>query len=129
MGTWRALVLMMLVSASAGCHRDGLVPLLAVGPVRTGAAVFEDAVRVARESGHPAIRTDPEHGRFAVRALADPSRQIVFVVQCSRDGYVTIVPEGGGVVRTGDSFRLTTAMRTEYGELAIALERGIPEER
>jgi hypothetical protein len=128
-GTWRAVTLVVLLTAIAGCHHDSLVPLLGIGPVSTGAEVFDDAVRAARESGHSPIRTDPEHGRFAVRARADPSRQTVFIIQCSQDGYVTIVPEGGGVVRIGDAFRLTSPMRAEYGELAIALERAIPEER
>ena len=56
------------------------------------------------------------------------TRQTIFVVQCSQDGYVTIEPQGGTVSRVGDAFLLTAPVRIEYTELAVALERGIPEQ-
>ena len=131
MGSCRlAWLIALLGTGVLGCHREVHAPLLALGPLRADdPTLYDDAVRAAAESGHRPVRVDPEHGRFAVRANTDPSRETVFVVQCSRDGYITIVPQGGRVVRAGDEFELWPELRCEYAQFAIGMERLIPEAR
>ena len=130
MGLVCRATLALLLTCVAGCHHAAMMPLLAVGPLHRGdAGVLDEALDAARASGHPSFHSDLEHGRFVVHANSDPSRRARFVVQCSRDGYVTITPEGDGVVREGDRFTMPREMRDEYAELAVVLERAIPEER
>ncbi len=125
----RALILVAALSG-AGCARTTRAPLLGIGPFRPGdPTLYDDAIAAARDAGHPAVRTDPERGLFAVRAASDPMRRTYFVVQCSRDGFLTITPQSPDIVRTGDSFTLSRELRDEYGELVLALERSIPETR
>ena len=113
--------------AVSGCHPRA-VPLLGYGPIRADdPTLFEDAVSAARTAGHPPVSTDPTHGSFVVRAYEDPTRSTIFVVQCSRDGYLTIVPTGPHVVRIGDRFLVDPDVRNELAELVAALERAIPE--
>lgn len=81
----------------------------------------------ARAAGHPPLHADAEHGRFEVRASSDPTRETTFVVQCSRDGFVTVTPEGRRVIRNGDTFEVTPEVRREWAELVIAIERTVPE--
>ena len=123
------LLLSMTAIAAVGCHTHA-VPLLGTGPFRVDdPGVYDDALVASRRAGHPAIRVDPDHGRFAVRAQSDPMRQTVFIVQCSRDGFVTVTPTGGRVVRTRDTFVVPPALRTEWTNLVWALEHAIPESR
>lgn len=125
----RGLVALVAL-ACAGCHATAAVPLVGLGPMRAGdPTLYDDALAVARETGHTLVHADPVHGRFAVRARTDPTRRTVIVVQCSRDGYLTIYPDGGDVVRRGDALDVSAALRTEWLELAIAIEAGVPEVR
>jgi hypothetical protein len=128
-GLRRAIALVVGVAfAMAGCHHAARVPLLGIGPLRAGdPTLYDDALRAVRAAGHAPVRTDPVHGRFSVRALSDPSRETLFVVQCSRDGYVTVAPEGRLVTRQGDLFEVTRAVREEWTDLVLALERTVPE--
>ncbi|MFO0680960.1 MAG: hypothetical protein U0234_02865 [Sandaracinus sp.] len=116
--------------ACAGCHATTAVPIVGIGPMRVGdATLYDDALAAVRESGHTLVQADPAHGRFAVRARTDPTRRTLLVVQCSRDGYLTIHPEGGDVVRRGDEIDVSPALRTEWLELALAIEAAVPEVR
>lgn len=113
-----------------GCHATTAVPLVGLGPMRVGdPTLYDDALTAVRETGHTLVYADPARGRLAVRAHADPTRRTVLVVQCSRDGYLTIFPEGRGVVREGDALIVEPALRREWLELAIALEEHVPEVR
>jgi hypothetical protein len=124
---WAALVAIVGIVV-AGCHGPAHVPLLGVGPLRVGdPTLFDDTVTAVRAAGHPPVRSDPEHGRFTVRATADPTRATLFVIQCSRDGYVTVMPTGGHVTRTGDLFEVSQEIRNEWADLVMAIERSVPE--
>jgi hypothetical protein len=117
-------------AALAGCHGPVYTPMLGIGPLRAeDPTLFDDAMSAVRETGHPPVRSDPEHGVFSVRANSDPQRRTLFLVQCSRDGFVTVTPSGGDVVREGDHFLVSRAMRTEWAELVMAIERSVPETR
>ncbi len=132
MGIWHTLRGLAIAAAlaCAGCHATSAVPFVGLGPIRVGdPTLYDDAVAAARDAGHVLVRADPAHGRFAVRARSDPSRGTVLVVQCSRDGYVTIHPEGSSVVRRGDEIDAPPALRREWLELAIAIDENVPEVR
>lgn len=104
--------------------------MLGVGPLRANdPTLFDDALTAVREAGHPPVHSDPAHGSFSVRASSDPQRRTLFVVQCSRDGFVTVTPSGGAVVREGDRFLVSRALRDEWAELVMAIERSVPETR
>jgi hypothetical protein len=126
---WGALVLFGS-AALTGCHGAVYTPVLGVGPLRANdPTLFDDAMSAVREAGHPPVRSDPEHGVFSVRAMSDPQRRTLFLVQCSRDGFVTVTPTGGDVVREGDRFLVSRAVRAEWTELVMAIERSVPETR
>lgn len=137
MGVWHILrrvgpagVIALAVAAS-GCHHELVqVPLLGVGPLRAeDPTLYTDVLEALRASGHPPMRTDPEHGRFTVRATSDPHRETTFVVQCSRDGFVLVTPEGQRVHHEGDLFEVSPDVRTEWAGLITTIERTVSEAR
>src|SRR5207249_1695868 len=129
-GRWAALVvgLWVALGSLAGCHHATVaVPMLGVGPLRAeDPSLYEDVVNALRAAGHPPVRSDPEHGRFSVRATSDPNREIVFVVQCSRDGYVIVTPESRRLRREGEAYLVAPEVRTEWSEIIMAIERSVP---
>lgn len=130
---WHILRLLGIAAlmATAGCHHGAVqVPLLGVGPLRAeDPTLYDDVIAALRSAGHPPVRSDPEHGRFTVRATSDPNRSTVFVVQCSRDGFVTVAPQGARIEHHGDQFVVSTELRTEWAELIMAIERTVAETR
>lgn len=127
----RGGVLVAIVGiAIAGCHGPVHVPTLGVGPLRADdPTLFDDTLTAVRAAGHPPVRSDPEHGRFTVRATSDPGRATLFVIQCSRDGFVTVTPSGGNVTREGETYVVSRELRTEWADLVMAIERSVPETR
>jgi hypothetical protein len=129
-GGWHSVALVgVIIALASGCHARS-TPLLGIGPLRRDdPTLYDDALAVARESGHAPVEADSVHGRFSVRATSDPTRRTVFIVQCSRDGFITVTPEGPRVARQGDAFMMTRALGQEWRDLVVSIERGVPEVR
>lgn len=120
------LVSLAAFGAAAGCYTPR-VPQLGAGPFRRDdATLLDDALTAARDAGHPAVRVDAEHGRFAVAAQRG-AIGTVFVVQCSRDGFIAVTPVGPSVGRAGDDYVVSRELRQEWSDLVLTLERSIPE--
>lgn len=129
MNVWSAMGLAGLLAIGAvGCGVSmAQVPPLAVSVSPGDPAVFERIVTVMRSRGYVLVSSDPSTGVFTVSAQrrARPSENVVFTVQCYRNGFVEIVPSGPRVERRGDVYVAPSSIVEEYRDLALALNETI----
>ncbi len=112
--------------ASSACASHAPLPILGGGPGREAdPQVFDDAIRSAQSLAYQPLQLDPEHGRFVVLARGDRSGTTHFRVQCFREGFVSVVPEGPTIDRVGDAVRIEGHLRDEYLRFATAIANGV----
>jgi len=125
MGLVRSLALATTL-ALAGCAGTVTVPILGGGPGTPGdPRVLDDALRGVQSAGYQPLRVDEAAGRFIVLARSDRNGLTRFLVQCFREGYVSIEAEGPGVSRDEGHLRLPAAVAQEYRRIALAVSTGI----
>lgn len=121
----RSLALAGLL-ALAGCAGSITTPVLGGGPGASGdPRVLDDAMHGVQAVGYQPLRVDPAAGRFVVLAQSDRNGLTQFAVQCFREGFVSIVPDGPGITQEGERFRMPGPIAQEYRRLAFAVSAAI----
>lgn len=124
--TLASLLFAAAAVVSPGCGGARAVPVLGGGPGRPGdPEILRDAVRAVQVLGYQPHGLDAAHGTFYVLARSDRTGLTRFTVQCFSDGYVSVVPEGGAVRRSGEELVLVPRLHDEYLRLAASIGSGI----
>ncbi|MBX7191501.1 MAG: hypothetical protein K1X94_05565 [Sandaracinaceae bacterium] len=123
MGRSLGLGILVVFLVACGAQRT---PILGGGPGRAGdPEIFDDALRGVRTLSYQPTQLRPEQGSFVVIARSDRSGATQFRVQCFREGYVSVVPEGPAVERVGEDLHLSGRLREEYLRVATAVSNAI----
>jgi hypothetical protein len=123
---WIGIVALACLCALTACGGPPPVPILGGGPGTPGdPEILRDAIRSVQTLGYQPRGIDAPHGTFYVVSRTDRTGATRFTVQCFREGWVSVVAEGGTIERIGSEIRLTRRMRDEYGRVASAIAAGI----
>ena len=116
----------LLIGASIGGCGGVPAPPLGAGPIdRVEGGIFEETLIAVRTAGYRPIDIEAESGRFVVIARSDSQGATRFVVQCFRDGWISVVPSGPGVTEAGGRYSMPRAIRTEYARLAEEIDQAM----
>lgn len=117
---------LVVVLATPACATTRRVPLLGAGPyVTRDGLVLERVLVAAQEAGYLPRAIDEAQGRFEVIAHSDMRGQTRFVVQCTSDGWIVVLPDGPRVERHARHSVVPGHLAHEYEAFVIALEGGI----
>ncbi|MDQ3035475.1 MAG: hypothetical protein M3Y87_23925 [Myxococcota bacterium] len=123
--SWRIAAL-AIVLALPGCGATRRAPLLGVGPyVTRDGLVLDRVLTAAQEAGYLPREIDEAHGRFEVIARSDLRGRARFLVQCTADGWIVVLPEGPAIEREPDHVTIPGHLLAEYQALVLALESGV----
>lgn len=115
-----------LVLGAPACNTTRRLPVLGAGPyVTRDGLVLDRVVAAVQEAGYLPRDIDEARGRFEVVAQGDLHGQTRFVVQCTSDGWIVVLPEGPGIERHGGHTVVPGHVAIEYASLVIALESGV----
>jgi hypothetical protein len=120
LGPW---VLGLALIVAAGC--TSVVPPLVAGPFEGGATVLDHALAVTARRGYHAEEIDREAGTFIVAARTDPRVLVTFLVRCTADGWIAVIPSGDRVTEVANGYRLRGRTRDEYLSFTAALHREV----
>src|SRR5688572_11254393 len=125
--TRRAIPILLAAVLIGACGRLSSVPPLSVGPVQPAPETFQQLVTFVQARGYTPLEADPATGTLRVQANTSSRRgAYMFTLQCYREGWVSIIPNGPNVRRDGDVWLLPGSLREEYVDLGTALAQAMP---
>jgi hypothetical protein len=118
----RSFVIAVAALLLAACGQLSRVPPLRVGPVESNAETFERLQTFVQARGYVPTHTNATRGTLRFRSsFSRPGLQYTFTIQCYREGWVALIPQGPRVRRDRDSWLMPGPLRREYVDLGVAL--------